>query len=67
MAAAGRSTADLGSLFGSVTGRSTVVEHQRRDRNHRVDEGEESPLAAYLDASARADGLDDAIDDPGPV
>lgn len=66
MAAADGSGADLGSLFVAVTGRSTVVERQRPDANRRVDDGEESPLAAYLDATARADGLEDAIDDPAP-
>lgn len=67
MSTAERRSNRLGALFVEVTGRSTVTERQLRDPGARVDEGEAAPVAAYVRAAARADGLDDAIDDPGPA
>lgn len=65
MARADGSPADAGSLFVELTGRSTVVEHQRDDVPNRVDDGVESALATYLDDATKADGLADTMDDVG--
>jgi len=56
-------TADMGSLFVQLTGRSTIVEHQADGVNHEVDDGDDA-VAAYVTAASRATGFDDVIDVP---
>lgn len=52
------------SVFVEITGRSTVVDRQDRDIPHRVDEEVETPVVSHIDTSIRANGLDDAINEP---
>lgn len=67
MATADGPAMDLGSLFVSITGRSTIVARQCDEIHERVDDGAEFPVATYVNASVQADGLDEAIDEPGSI
>ena len=60
-------TTDFAVLFETITGQSTITEHQRTEIPVRLDDqNEESAIAEYVDATATAPGFDDVIDDPEP-
>lgn len=60
-------TTDFAVLFETITGQSTITEHQRTEIPVRLDaQNEESAVAEYVDATATAPGFDDVIDDPEP-
>jgi len=59
-----RST-DFATLFETVTGQSTLTEHQQIDIPVRYDEHrKETDIADYLNTTATAQGFDDVIEVP---
>ncbi|WP_158059270.1 hypothetical protein [Halorussus halophilus] len=64
MATSTERTDQLGELFESVTGQSTITEPQHDDHTIRLGEQTEATVSAYVTAVTRADGLDDAVQAP---
>ena len=58
-----QSGADYGALFEKVTGETAVVDEQDAEQAEN-ERAVEDDLAAYLDESTRADGLDEAVAEP---
>jgi hypothetical protein len=58
-------TAHFATLFESITGQTTITEHQRSDIQVRIDDTRsERSIAEYIETAATADGFDDVIDEP---
>lgn len=54
---------DYGALFEKLTGTDSITEEQDRD-GARGDRAVEDDLAEYVDETARADGLEEAVSEP---
>ena len=52
------------TLFEQITGQSTLTERQNEGAPVRFPDRDDPDVSAYVAASIRADGLDDAIADP---
>lgn len=56
---------DLGELFVAVTGQSTIEEHQERAYPVRLaTRRDDHRVSEVITDAARADGLDDALEEP---